>query len=254
MSIEQSSRFEGLTLEVASPETFSNSVLSKSPKIAVFDCDGTLWPGDTGSEFMVWTIETGLVSRDVADWIDSRYRLYRRGDLSETAICGEMVQMYAGLKEVELRSAARSFFKQKFEHSIFPEMIDLARQLTAAGATLWVVSSTNRWVVEEAASRIDIPAERVLAATVRVIDGTITNELVDVPTGEGKADALRKAGISRPDVVFGNSIHDEAMLALAVHAVAIHPSQELLKRAEQDGWTIHMPAKPPAIPSQSQRL
>ncbi len=56
---------------------------------------------------MKWTIETGLVSREAADWIDSRYRLYLRGEVSELAICGEMVQMYQRLREDEMRRAAK---------------------------------------------------------------------------------------------------------------------------------------------------
>ena len=43
---------------------------------------------------MVWSIEEGIVSRNASDWIDSRYRLYRSGTVSELAMCGEMVQIY----------------------------------------------------------------------------------------------------------------------------------------------------------------
>ncbi len=77
-----------------------------APRVAVFDCDGTLWSGDAGSSFMTWTIETGLISREVTDAIDARYRMYLRGEVSELAICGEMVQMYQGLRESEMRKAA----------------------------------------------------------------------------------------------------------------------------------------------------
>ena len=57
---------------------------------------------------MKWTIETGLVSREATDWIDSRYRGYMKGEVSEIAICGEMVQMYQRLREDELRRAAKN--------------------------------------------------------------------------------------------------------------------------------------------------
>src|SRR6202042_975879 len=59
---------------------FHRAVLALSPRIAVFDCDGTLWGGDAGYGFMLWSIETGLVTRNAADWIDSRYRLYLTGE------------------------------------------------------------------------------------------------------------------------------------------------------------------------------
>ena len=58
---------------------FHVAVHALDPKVAVFDCDGTLWSGDAGSTFMHWTIETGLLSREATDWLDARYRRYQRG-------------------------------------------------------------------------------------------------------------------------------------------------------------------------------
>ena len=42
-------------------EEFEQRVLDGKPKVAVFDCDGTLWGGDSGNGFMVWSIAQGLV-------------------------------------------------------------------------------------------------------------------------------------------------------------------------------------------------
>ena len=88
------------------PQQFESEVLAAKPRTAVFDCDGTLWTGDAGIGFMNWTMDVGLLSRNSSDWIDSRHRLYRQGGVSELDICGEMVQVYAGLHEDELRRAA----------------------------------------------------------------------------------------------------------------------------------------------------
>ncbi len=68
-----------LIANVLETKEFNESVYGLSPTVAVFDCDGTLWSGDAGSGFMNWTIDTGLVSREAADWIDGRYRGYKRG-------------------------------------------------------------------------------------------------------------------------------------------------------------------------------
>jgi phosphoserine phosphatase len=191
---------------------------------------------------MLWSIKPGLVSRNAADWIDSRYRLYRSGDISEFAICGEMVQLYTGLEETELRRAAATFFRTQVQPHIFPEMQRLVADLRAAGCEIWAVSSTNNWVIEEGVRAFGIQPERVLAARVAVIDGLITSTLIDVPTDEGKALALERVDRAHPDAVFGNSIHDAAMLALARAPFAVNPTPALLEIAAERAWPVFMPA------------
>ena len=230
---------EGGTLTT---EQFHDAVHALQPKVAVFDCDGTLWSGDAGSTFMRWTIERGLVSREMVDWINNRYLGYQRGEVSELAICGEMVQMYQGLTEAEMRRAAREFFAERIEPNLFPEMLALIRDLRASGAEIWAVSSTNDWVIEEGVTRFGITPDRVLAACVEVQDGIVTSIVRDVPTDEGKVASLARVGITAPDAVFGNSVHDAAMLAIARRAFPVNPSAELLKRSASEGWPVYYPA------------
>jgi phosphoserine phosphatase len=104
------------------------------------------------------------------------------------------------------------------------------------------VSSTNNWVIEEGVSRFGISPSRVLAARVRVVEGRISSALMDVPSGEGKADALRRAGIDKPNVVFGNSIHDAAMLGMAKRAFPVNPTPALVEIAADLGWAVFYPA------------
>ena len=221
---------------------FERLVLGAKPGVAVFDCDGTLWGGDAGYGFMSWSLEQGLVSRSTADWIDTRYRAYRAGNVSEPAMCGEMVQMYAGLHDEELRHAAARYFNQFIRPRIFPELTSLIEKLRKLGTEVWAVSSTNRWVISEGVRDLGIPPERVLAVEVRVAYGVITDELVDVPTGQGKAVALRRVGLPHPDAVFGNSVHDLAMLEMARHAFPVNPSPALLEEAGRRGWGYFRPA------------
>lgn len=223
------------------PNELRHKVLGLRPKVAVFDCDGTLWDGDAGVGFMNWSLEQGLVSRATGDWIDSRHRAYRTGEVSEVQICGEMVQIYAGLRDEELRNAAARYFEEFVKPLIFPDLKALIDDLHKQGAEIWAVSSTNKWVVREGVREFGIAAERVLAAEVAVVDGMITSELVDVPTDEGKATALRRAGLAKPDAVFGNSIHDLAMMEMAAHAFAINPSPDLAEAAARRGWSTFWP-------------
>jgi phosphoserine phosphatase len=218
------------------------SIAELAPRIAVFDCDGTLWSGDAGTGFMAWTIEKCVLSREAIDWLDSRYRAYKRGEVSELAICGEMVQVYQGLREDEMRNAAREFFRTRIQQHIFPEMLALVHRLHAQDVEIWAVSSTNDWVIEEGMLRFGIPSERVLCARVEVRDGVVTDRILDVPTDEGKVAALRRAGVTHPDAVFGNSVHDAAMLAIARRAFPVNPTPELVERSAAEGWAVYYPA------------
>ena len=231
-----------LAAKLLTTDEFHAAVYELNPSVAVFDCDGTLWSGDAGSGFMNWSIETGLVSREATDWIDGRYRGYRRGEVSELAICGEMVQLYQGLRESELRRAAKEFFASRIERNIFPDMLELVSELRGRGVDIWAVSSTNDWVIEEGVQRFGIPVNRVLAACVRVKDGMITDVIRDVPTDEGKVTALARVSITAPDAVFGNSVHDAAMLAIARRAFPVNPSAALLERSALEGWSVYYPA------------
>jgi phosphoserine phosphatase len=235
-----------LHLDPLNSAQFRASVLTLEPKIAVFDCDGTLWSGDAGSAFMRWSFENGLLSSDTTAWLKGRYDGYKRGEVSELAICGEMVQVYRGLPVSRLREAAAEFFRDHIDRNIFPVMLELVTELNRRGTEIWAVSSTCDWVIEEGVRRFAIPAERVLAASVFSEDGIATDRLRDVPTDEGKVAALARVGISttgsQPDCVFGNSIHDAAMLSIARAAFPVNPSRGLAEAAASAGWPLYYPA------------
>ena len=222
-------------------QEFEGLVLGSKPSVAVFDCDGTLWSGDAGYGFMVWSLEQGLVSRSTSDWIDDRHRAYRAGGVSELQICGEMVQIYAGLRDQELREAAAKYVREFVRPNVFTEMHSLLNNLRQAGVEIWDVSSTNHWIISEGVRELEIPEDHVLAARVRVDSGVICSELVDVPTDEGKAASLARIGLPNPDAVFGNSIHDLAMLEVARNAFPVNPSPALLEAAARKGWGYFLP-------------
>ena len=228
----------------ATTTEFVDSVLALKPSIAVFDCDGTLWSGDAGADFFYWEIERGIVSREVGEWARRRYDDYKAGKVGEEEICGEMVTINRGVSHEVLRRAAGEFFDEVVGPRIFPELEDLTRRLTAQGCDLWAVSSTNSWVVEVGAARFGIPRERILAACVQVENGCASDRLIRVPTDELKAVVIREV-IGKPmQAVFGNSIHDQAMLELAKWPFCVNPNPDLEQIARERGWTVYWPAGP----------
>jgi phosphoserine phosphatase len=220
---------------------FIESVLALRPAIAVFDCDGTLWSGDAGRDFFYWEIEHGIVSREVADAMLERYRLYELGIVGEEPMCGEMVTMNSGVPVDQLYAAAEEFFAEVVSPRIFPEMQELTHRLSDQGCELWAVSSTNDWVVEAGAVRFGFARDHVLAACVHTDGGCATDRLIRVPTDELKTVTIREL-IGKPvHAVFGNSIHDQAMLEIAAYPFCINPNPDLQQVAKQKIWPIFWP-------------
>ena len=86
----------------ASQSPLVESVLRLSPRLAVFDCDGTLWSGDAGERFFDWELKRGVLSDEIAHWARARYAEYLAGKVSEDDMCGEMVQLHKGLREEDV--------------------------------------------------------------------------------------------------------------------------------------------------------
>jgi phosphoserine phosphatase len=224
-----------------SSRDFVDFVLALKPRLAVFDCDGTLWSGDGGQDFFYWEIGQKLIPDEIARWAVRRYADYREGKVEERQMCGEMVTIHAGLRVADIEQAAEKFFTQLVEPRIFLEMQELTRGLHAVGCELWAVSSTNDWVIAAGVRRFGIPRERVIAASVEVENGVATDRLIQVPTDEEKALCIREQIRRQPDVVFGNSMHDAAMLEIARQPLVINPNPDLEKLARQNGWKVHWP-------------
>jgi HAD superfamily phosphoserine phosphatase-like hydrolase len=226
---------------------FLESVLRLEPRVAALDCDGTLWSGDAGERFFDWELREGDVFPDslsremLSRTMRERYAAYKRGEVEEDSMCGEMVTMHRGISELNLMAAAERFFDNFFVAQIFPEMRELVRRLRESGCEVWVVSSSNEWVIRAGMKHFGVPESRILAAKVEVDDGIATDRLIRVPSGAGKPLALREVVRKEIDAAFGNSRWDAEMLAMAKHAFAVNPNPDLESTAGERGWRIYFP-------------
>jgi HAD superfamily phosphoserine phosphatase-like hydrolase len=226
----------------AAVQEFLESVLQIAPRVAAFDCDGTLWAGDAGERFFDWELRAGDVVPAVSvAALRERYASYKRGEVDETTMCGEMVTMHRGVSEMKMMGAATRFFDQFFVMQIFPEMQELVRRLQENGCEVWAVSSSNEWVIRAGMKHFGIPESRILAAKVEVEAGIVTDRLIRVPSGHGKPEALREVVRKEIDAAFGNSRWDTEMLAMAKHAFAVNPNPDLESVAREKGWRIYFP-------------
>src|SRR6266436_4451692 len=164
-------------------DAFVRSVLQLRPQLAIFDCDGTLWPGDAGAGFFEWELSRGVVSDEIVRWARARYADYLAGKVSEDDMCAEMVTMNRGLGEADVVCAAAPFFDEQIAPGIFPDMKALVLELYALGCEVWAVSSTSEWVIRAGMKHFGIPPDRILAAAVAVEDGKVTDKIIRVPSG-----------------------------------------------------------------------
>ena len=87
----------------AAAHEFLESVLQLAPRVAAFDCDGTLWAGDAGERFFDWELRAGDVVPDVSvAALRERYSTYKQGEVDETTMCG-IVGLYCKSPELEPR-------------------------------------------------------------------------------------------------------------------------------------------------------
>jgi HAD superfamily phosphoserine phosphatase-like hydrolase len=221
---------------------FIDAILELNPRVAAFDCDGTLWSGDAGERFFDWELSMAdIVPATLDAPMRARYAAYKRGEVDEATMCGEMVTMHRGIRDADLMDAASRFFDQFFVPQIFPEMRELVRRLQEKGCEVWAVSSSNEWVIRAAMRHFGLPESRVLAAKVESEDGRATDRLIRVPSGPGKPEALRESVKKGMDAAFGNSRWDAEMLEMASHAVAVNPNPDLESKARERGWRIYFP-------------
>lgn len=212
-----------------------------SPRVAAFDCDGTLWHGDAGETFFDWEIKTGLVSPEVARSMRARYVEYKAGRVSEEDMCGEMVTMHQGIPESRMMEAATEFMGGAFPGRIFEDMLELVDRLHANGCEIWAVSSSNEWVIRAGMKQFGISADRILAGKAAVESGIVAGRLVRLPSGPGKPQALKEVANKTIDAAFGNSRWDADMLAFARHGFAINPNPDLEVTARERGWNLYFP-------------
>jgi HAD superfamily phosphoserine phosphatase-like hydrolase len=220
---------------------FLASVLQLKPRVAAFDCDGTLWSGDAGERFFDWEIKQGVVPADVGQAMRARYVEYKAGKVSEDEMCGEMVTMHKGMTEAVMMKVASDFMEHAFPGHIFPEMQELVGRLQENGCDVWAVSSSNEWVIRAGMKSFGIAEDHILATKVQLENGVITDRLSCIPSGPGKPKVLREVVKKEIDAAFGNSRWDVDMLAIAKHGFAVNPNPDLEAAARQRGWTIYFP-------------
>lgn len=210
--------------------------------IVCTDADGTLWDGDSGVEFARWLVDKQALPSGLLEDYERRFAV------DATGAYAFLTRALAGQRERDVAEYAAYFVERVWRKRLYPPMAELLAGLDRLGAALWILSASNRWLIEEAARLVGVPRSHVLGMAVKVDHGVLTDEL-DGPAvnGPGKLEAIDRFIGRRPIVAIGNSVHDLAMLTAATGAVVlVNPSSQadpalgtsLRALGYRNGWTV----------------
>jgi phosphoserine phosphatase len=151
-------------------------------------------------------------------------------------MCETMSWACAGWLRGEVESFARRVIEENvLSTRLHAEVVRVLEWARARDVACFLVSASPREVVEAAAELVDVPKERVVAATA-VYDGETMRAEVHrpIPYGPGKVRGL-KAKLEGSSLVaaFGDNGFDVALRGSAAVPVAVRPKQRLRDRAAE---------------------
>lgn len=219
-------------------DAITHYVNHSPPKLACFDADGTLWAGDIGEAFLQRLISEALIP-DV--WVEYEHLVA----VDPARAYAFAVRVMAGLSEAEVKRWAEAFFLE-YEDKVFPAMRTLARELSQRGHEVWLVSGSNRWIIEAAATRLGLDPRRVIAQEVEVERGLLTQkERLPTIFGPGKVEAISTRVGQIPGFAAGNSWSDAEMLDFAsTLRLLVNPTRlvvgerDLASYGRERGWLV----------------
>ncbi|HEV8321367.1 MAG TPA: HAD-IB family phosphatase [Myxococcota bacterium] len=211
------------------------------PPVAVFDADGTLWPGDVQEDVLrAFIAGRRLLGVDYGrDVFFHEYQVLVERDPPAGLL--RAMTLFAGLDAAEVDRAARVVVERDCVARAYAEMVYFVGCVRELGYEPWIVSGSAERFVRMAAPALGVDEACVIGLRTEVdADGRLTDRGAgEVPYGEGKVRCIDQIIGRRPWVAVGNGRADYEMLQAArAVAVCVNPDPELLARAEHHGWPV----------------
>lgn len=201
-----------------------STVPMKTRKVAVFDCDGTLFgqaPYYLADEALydyakrTYAGKTDARSKEKMQIVDSLLH----GDNVGVEFVQNRVRFLSGMTADQIQALGNNMFHQKYQNKMYPEMKQLIANLENYGFEVWILSASPELLYQRfCAEQLGLPEDRILGVKSRVGEGgVVTDELVyPVSQDEGKADVVRTFIKADPLFVGGNSRGDLEMMETSV--------------------------------------
>lgn len=225
-------------------ESFLNSTtIIKERKVAVFDCDGTLFgqaPYYLADEAIyafakkTYASHSDSLSKAKMAIIDTMLH----GDNVGVNYVKNRIAFLAGLTPDEVKTIGKNCFHEKYQKKFYPEMRELLANLQQYGFEIWVLSASPELLYQQfVKENLGIPEDRILGVKSVISQGKITNRMVyPIPQDGGKAEAIQTFIKTRPLFVGGNSRGDLEMMNESVGIkLIVNPDNEKIEQGAHAG-------------------
>ncbi len=216
-------------------------------RIALFDLDGTLIPGDSDHDFGDFLVQLGWA--DAGEFRrrnDDFFRQYQDGNLDIVEYIEFATGPWRERSPAELAQVSARFMAEVIAPQLGAAAQALVRQHQAAGERVAIVTATNEVVTRPIAAALGV--EHLIALELeRDEHGRCTGRIAGVPSfREGKIARVEQwlaaQGLAWDDidhsVFYGDSTNDLPLLERVREPVATNPSPALEDIARQRGWRI----------------
>lgn len=216
------------------------------PGIEIFDVDHTITRRSSGRHFVMQGVRMGLLPLSFYLSLPYYYLKYRVGgplfgDLDkELLVRGfpELRDKSAG----EIESISRRSFEEGLIRDIFPQALDLIRNLRMTGRKILLATSSIDIIVRPLAEYLGV--DDFIATRLEFMNEICTGRFLSAPLfGEEKkrrvAEYVESLDSTLDDCAFySDSFHDLPLLEAVGRPVAVNPDNRLRKIARRRNWSM----------------
>jgi HAD superfamily hydrolase (TIGR01490 family) len=216
-------------------------------RLALFDLDGTLLPGDSDHAFGEYLVRLGWTDgTEFARRNDGFYADYQSGRLDIHDYIEFITAPWRTRPLEEAQAASRSFIDDIVRPMLRPAALELVERHRAAGDRLAIVTATNDFVTRPIAALFGVDA-LIATELERDAAGRATGAIRGVPSfREGKVARveawLGEQGTSlegcERSVFYSDSSNDLPLLERVSDPVATNPGAALERLARERGWPV----------------
>jgi len=210
-----------------------------------FDLDGTLTKGYMITKFAKHLMEAGLFPKNGYSKIDSLKNLFLRKEMTYREIAVKLPEIYAsslkGNNIDEVNREATVFVEKIKKNNLYPYSKNLTTLMKSYGLTIGVSGSPLEVVkIIGKYFEFDLSYGTEVEVKDKIYTGRLKRNLI---AKEGKETIFKtimkqkKIDLSN-SFGFGDTAQDLAFLSKVGNPIAVNPSQELLKIAKSNSWTI----------------